>query len=194
MTTIYFVAFGPVDHSLLRKLAEETGRILGLTVEIAPAALEIPKNAYDRRRDQHLSDAFLAELRRERPAPRATVLGITQVDLYTPGLNFVFGQADMSERVAVISLCRLRPFRAILRAAPQGRSNGRTEFWGRPHNEPLLLERAVKEAVHELGHTFGLPHCPNPSCVMHFSNSLADTDRKGKQFCPSCKRKLPARP
>jgi archaemetzincin len=177
MTTIYFVAFGPVDRGLMRKVAEETGRILGLTVEIAPAALEIPKNAYDRRRDQHLSDAFLAELRRKRPVPRATVLGITQVDLYTPGLNFVFGQADMSERVAVISLCRLRP-----------------EFWGRPRNEPLLLERAVKEAVHELGHTFGLPHCPNPSCVMHFSNSLADTDRKGKVFCPSCECKLPARP
>jgi len=46
-----------------------------------------------------------------------------------------------------------------------------------------------KEAVHELGHTYGLKHCPNPACVMHFSNSLHDTDLKGWKFCPNCQRK-----
>jgi len=50
--------------------------------------------------------------------------------------------------------------------------------------------RAVKEAVHELGHTFGLDHCSDPRCVMHFSNMLADTDRKGREFCPSCRARL----
>jgi len=25
----------------------------------------------------------------------------------------------------------------------------------------------------------GLDHCPAPRCIMHFSNSLADTDAKG---------------
>jgi archaemetzincin len=33
-------------------------------------------------------------------------------------------------------------------------------------------QRLVKEAVHELGHAFGLNHCENIECVMHFSNSL----------------------
>jgi archaemetzincin len=41
--------------------------------------------------------------------------------------------------------------------------------------------------VHELGHVFGLEHCPDPECVMHFSNSLLDTDRKSTSFCSQCR-------
>ena len=35
----------------------------------------------------------------------------------------------------------------------------RQEFYGLEKNEQLFLQRVVKEAVHELGHTFGLGHC-----------------------------------
>src|SRR5881409_4129461 len=53
--------------------------------------------------------------------------------------------------------------------------------------EDKLVERAVKTAVHELGHTLGLGHHDeNPQCVMFFSERLADTDRKGRDFCPEC--------
>ena len=90
-----------------------------------------------------------------------------------PGLNFVFGEADTLNGVALISLRRLR----------EG-------FYGLPEDEGLLVERAIKEAVHELGHTYGLPHCGDPSCVMRFSNSLKDTDRKGRAFCPACRKRL----
>ena len=38
-------------------------------------------------------------------------------------------------------------------------------------------------AVHELGYIYGLGHCLDASCVMHFSNRLPDTDFKGKEFC-----------
>ncbi|MFN3466335.1 MAG: archemetzincin, partial [Candidatus Brocadiales bacterium] len=62
----------------------------------------------------------------------------------------------------------------------------RQEFYGRPVDLTLLKERMVKEAVHEIGHVWGMRHCPDPCCVMFFSNSLADTDRKSDTFCKNC--------
>jgi archaemetzincin len=99
------------------------------------------------------------------------ILGIVDYDLYVPELNFVLGEA--SQRTAVISLTRLRQ-----------------EFYNLPQNRSLFQKRALIEAVHELGHTYGLGHCGNPLCVMFFSNSLIDTDRKGSEFCPKCGSKL----
>jgi archaemetzincin len=99
------------------------------------------------------------------------ILGIIDHDLYLPQLNFVFGIA--SERASVISITRLRQ-----------------EFYGLVQNRTLFYQRVVTEAVHELGHTYGLAHCRNSDCVMFFSNTLADTDRKGPNFCPKCKVEL----
>ena len=97
------------------------------------------------------------------------VLGVVDVDVFVSELNYVFGEAFLPGRVALISLFRLRP-----------------EVYDEPANEDRFLRRAVKEAVHELGHTFGLNHCPNPKCIMHFSNSIADTDKKQTLFCSQC--------
>ncbi|MDQ3836324.1 MAG: archaemetzincin family Zn-dependent metalloprotease [Thermoproteota archaeon] len=101
------------------------------------------------------------------------ILAICDIDAYSPGLNFVFGQASSTGRVAVIYLPRLRQ-----------------EFYGLSANTPIFIERVLKEATHEVGHAFGLGHCPKQSCVMHFSNSLVDTDRKAKDFCIVCSNKL----
>jgi len=78
--------------------------------------------------------------------------------------------------------------RACVLAVPLPRL--RQGFYGRPEDAALFHQRVVKEAVHELGHTYGLGHCPDAACVMHFSNSLPDTDRKGDRFCPRCKGEI----
>lgn len=135
--------------------------------------------AYHPKRKQYLSSAILEKLKTMKGEECERLLAIVGVDLYAPELNFVFGEADFQTRVAVISSIRLRQ-----------------EYYGvsagsiRPENKQLFLERVTKEAVHELGHTYGLPHCPEPKCVMYFSNSLQNTDFKSYSFCGNCKKKL----
>lgn len=130
--------------------------------------------AFNPSRKQYLGRVFLPTLLnlKERLGARA-VLGITGLDLYEKGLNFVFGLASSSLRSAIISIYRLR-----------------NEFYGLEPNENLLLERVVKEVMHELGHVFDLPHCPNNGCVMHFSTSILDTNLKDSIYCSRCEEKL----
>jgi archaemetzincin len=48
------------------------------------------------------------------------------------------------------------------------------------------LERAIKEAIHELGHTFGLKHCPDWRCVMASTHAAERLDVKSADFCAAC--------
>ena len=123
--------------------------------------LALSRSAYERTRGQYRAERLLAAVR-ELDGRR--VLGVTARDIYAEGLNFAFGIADSPGRAALISLFRL----------------------GIGADEATFRTRAVKEALHELGHTLGLPHCANPRCVMHFSNSLPDTDCKTNRLCESC--------
>ncbi len=131
----------------------------------------LPCEAYDSSRRQYNSTRLLAKVSSSisRSASEC-VLGVTEVDPYASGLNFVFGEAQMPGRVAIVSLFRLKP-----------------EFYGKSSNSQLFNERALKEAVHEIGHTLGLVHCRRPTCVMYFSNSILDTDRKTAEFCEKCR-------
>jgi len=135
--------------------------------------LPISEPAYEPDRKQYRSNEFLKVLHNRWRGERVKALGVTHVDLFAPELNFIFGEAELGGTAAVISIARLDP-----------------TFFNRPANQKLLHKRVVKEAVHELGHAFGLRHCPSKKCAMHFSNSLSDTDFKQSRFCPVCSRLL----
>lgn len=171
-SVIALVPLGDLDLSLLHVLSEQIEVAYERKVERLPP-LPLPNEAYSRKRLQFRSTAILSHLFPLRMNGWERVLGIAAVDLYVPGLNFVFGEADPKGGVAVFSLFRLKPQS------------------GTPLGEGLLKRRALTEAVHELGHTYGLGHCPNPHCVMFFSNSIRDTDRKGPFFCRRCEGRLP---
>ncbi|MEM3521711.1 MAG: archaemetzincin family Zn-dependent metalloprotease [Candidatus Bathyarchaeia archaeon] len=133
----------------------------------------IPMYAFNNLRKQYNSTKILKDLAiLAKNIDFDRILGVTNVDLYVPGLNFIFGEAQFFGKVALISTYRLKP-----------------ELYG-SYNKSLFFQRILKEAVHELGHTFGLEHCSNPKCVMYFSNSIYDTDFKSNNFCSNCKNKL----
>jgi len=95
------------------------------------------------------------------------VLAITKLDLYIPILTYVFGEAQLGGRCAVVSFYRLQP--------PDKSSYPST----------ILQKRIVKVAIHELGHTFNLTHCKN-NCVMKRSYNLKDIDKTSSSFCYYC--------
>ncbi|MCK4428160.1 MAG: archaemetzincin family Zn-dependent metalloprotease [candidate division Zixibacteria bacterium] len=169
---ICVLAINEVDTAFLEKLSVGLEKIFEQKVEISQSPLDL-KFAYNPERKQYFSSAILEKLPEIGSEACERILGIVDVDLYVPDLNFVFGEADMVEKTAVISIIRLRP-----------------DYYGLPEDEGLLRERTLKESVHELGHTYGLRHCPDKRCVMHFSNSLQDTDIKSSSFCENCKKKL----
>jgi len=159
------IPIGGIDRATLDNLATILGKRFNLPFKVE-VPMEIPDYAFNSDRGQYNSNDVLKELRRYK---KRRVLGIIDRDLYVPELNFVFGQADLQGQCALISTIRLRQ-----------------EFYGLPEDDKIFFERTVKEAVHELGHTYGLRHCSNSKCVMFFSNSLPDTDRKESSFCKSC--------
>ena len=167
---IIFNLLGNIADEIADKLKDSVSGIFHCPVEIKVNFSDLAQ-AYEPERKQYSSSKLLASLGKSERGER--IVGITDIDLYVPRLNFVFGEADVVSGTAIISLYRLRQ-----------------EYYGLAPDGALFLERATKEIVHELGHTFGLEHCPNNKCVMHFSNSLADTDLKEAHFCSECRPKI----
>jgi archaemetzincin len=153
----------PIKDNLMTSFPKTSAKIVD---ERSP----VSENAYDKKRGQYRSNQVLATI--QTYAERtgfSRVIGVVDVDIFVPEFNFVFGEATFSGRAALISLWRLKP-----------------EFYGEFNNDAVFVERSLKEAVHEIGHTLGLKHCPRSSCVMHFSNSISDTDAKKSLFCDEC--------
>jgi len=169
--SILIVKIGNIENDVVEKLKNDLKKIFNQPVEIGKQLPE-PHYAYNKIRNQYLSTAILNNLTKNKDFDAyERVLGIVDHDLYVPGLNFVFGEA--TTKGAVISLRRLRQ-----------------EFYNLQENRNLFMRRVLTEAVHELGHTYGLPHCNNSKCVMYFSNSILDTDRKGTEFCTRCRLRI----
>lgn len=132
-----------------------------------------PVDTFDVRRKQHSSREMLRWLLTQHGDRSGQLLGITDVDLCNPVLTFVFGEAQLDGHAAVVSFARL------LDTA----------------NAALTTVRLQREAVHELGHTFGLLHCEGVEasggrarpCVMARSASVRAVDGKSDRLCPACR-------
>ena len=168
MNAMYILALGSLEEEVLTVIERGLGRVYGFDVKRLPGLPE-PDYAHDVQRGQHSSAHILRQLIARVPADAVSVLGITQRDLFIPMLSFVLGQAQLGGPAAVVSLARLHQ-----------------QFYGLPPDRPLVLMRAVKEAVHEVGHTVGLTHCADSNCPMSLSNTVRHVDAKGAALCSNC--------
>ena len=134
--------------------------------------MDLPRY-YSADRGQYNATLILAGLLRYHSDAESKIVGITRVDLFIPVLTFVFGQAQLDGPGALVSTHRLR-----------------NEYYGLPRDRERLVERTIKEVVHEVGHSFGLVHCQDYSCVMHAATYVEDVDLKSSRFCPSCESQI----
>jgi archaemetzincin len=153
---------------LVAPLAARLASVFRLRVEQHPPAFD-PESAFDSARGQYNSRLLLAQLLNQQPDGATRILGVAGVDLFIPVLTYVFGEAQLGGRAAVVSTYRLD-----------------NQIYGLPPDHDLLFQRLAKEAVHELGHTYNLVHCHRHPCVMLSSPYVGGIDLKSDQFCEDC--------
>lgn len=168
MNELCLIPIGSVADQALRWIEDAASEWFPMPIRRLPA-LPIPAGAFDAKRNQYQSVEFMKMLAQVAPKNGSRILGITDVDLAIPMLSFLFGQAQFEGPIAVVSLCRLHQ-----------------EFYGLPSQDDLLRERTVKEVLHELGHTFGLVHCSEPTCAMSLATHIALVDAKAERYCDRC--------
>ena len=154
--------------ALLPRLGALLSETFGLGVEQHVPGFD-PELSFDASRGQYNSRLLLDLLLRDLRPASTRVLGVTGVDLFIPVLTYVFGEAQLGGRAAVVSTHRLA-----------------SERYGLTPSAVLLRQRLHKEAVHEVGHTYGLVHCHNGRCVMGSSTYVEEIDLKSDRFCPRC--------
>ncbi|MFW9940554.1 MAG: archaemetzincin family Zn-dependent metalloprotease [Candidatus Thorarchaeota archaeon] len=180
---IYLLRIGELNQSILsnlKKNLEDEFKEFNIKVEIFQDVMKLKNSEYDAERKQYKAPKILKRLvEKVKIEDFFRILGITDKDIYSKTYNFIFGIAGRGSNAALISLARLR----------ESFYDDISVIYRRKESTRDFEVRILKEAIHELGHTFGLKHCYNV-CVMRFSNSLADTDKKPVKFCASCLQSL----
>jgi len=173
MDSIVVVPIGSVSTGHLLTLTAGISESFTMPVVRETSSRIDPAFAFDPSRNQYYSTLLLSSLVRMFSSHRGKILAVTEEDLYIPVLTYVFGEAQLDGTAAIISTYRLDD-----------------TLYGLPANPRRFEERMIKEAVHELGHAFGLVHCRDFECVMHSSSGVEEVDLKSASFCTQCANSL----
>lgn len=169
--TRHTIIIAPVElpaREVLTAVSEQVGVVFGVTTDVLPV-LEDIAFAYDPNRNQYNSTAVIDKLATVSPPHALKILAVTKHDLFIPILTYVYGEAQLGGRAAVVSIARL------------------TEGLSPLDPDASFAARLAKEAIHELGHTFNLRHCQDPTCIMHYCRCIEDVDNKSDQLCRYCR-------
>lgn len=168
MKEIYVRTMGSVQGYVCDGLTSKLDDVLQRRVKLVHDT-GYPLPAFEPKRNQYYARKIIETLVYDLPEDCEKMICVTDVDLCTPILTFVYGEAQLDGMVAVVSTNRLKQ-----------------EFYSMPRNDELLLQRLVKECLHELGHCYGLVHCSNKNCVMYFSGNILNIDNKQNHYCVKC--------
>ena len=168
MRYIYLTCTDGIEDDILTAIAMWLWHSFGFEVRRLQPAGD-PQYAFELKRQQYNASLILTEMLQQCRQTTQKLLVVTDKDLFIPMLSFVYGLAQLGGKVALVSLARLSQ-----------------TFYGFPENRPLMMARAVKECLHEVGHTFGLVHCSDRTCPMALSTNIGQLDSKGDTLCSDC--------
>lgn len=169
---INLISFGYFEKELLEMIVNDVEREFLVPVKTKEGYLDL-SDFYDAPRRQYDGNKLLKALELHYASNDYKTLGLFNVDLFIPILTYIFGQAFLNGNTGIASIYRLE-----------------NERYGIKPDKQLFVSRFCKEVIHELGHTFGLIHCRNQSCVMRSSTYVEDIDQKSHHFCQKCREEL----
>jgi len=169
MNRIGVIALGEVPDLIPKSIAAHIQGMLHAEVDVLPP-LPLPSDAFDQGRLQYSASRLLQHLETLSLGLCDKVLAVLDADLFVPIFTHVVGEAQQGGKNAIVSLYRLK-----------------THGVNSPLGLSLLMERAGKVALHELGHLYDLHHCTDPACLMHFAGGVEDLDRALLDYCNYCR-------
>ena len=170
--SITIISFGNYEHKFPCEICTQVEEEFRIPVIPREGHLDLSE-FFDPARKQYDANKLLKEIETKFASGSGKTLGMFNVDLFIPILTFIFGQAFLNGSCGIVSAYRLQ-----------------NERYGLKPDENVLTDRLRKEIIHELGHTFGLYHCINPTCVMRSSTYVEDIDQKSWKFCGKCRKEL----
>jgi archaemetzincin len=133
----------------------------------------LPRSAFYPPRQRYRAERLLRFLERRAAADAYRIVGVTAVDISTTKGKYhdwgILGLATIDGRTCVLSAFRCK----------RGTSR-----------EAQVQDRLGKVAVHEVGHTLGLNHCPTYGCLMEDARGTVMTTDREYDLCQRCRKKL----
>ncbi|MFZ5552866.1 MAG: hypothetical protein ACOZCO_07105 [Bacteroidota bacterium] len=171
--------FGEIKKEYTEAVKDALVSFYGLKTEIIPAE-ELPEHCRSPFvKSRYRADSLLNWLHPNVDAKYDFVIGLTDADITAtkdkePAWKYrdwgIFGLGSCPGRTCIVSVFRLG---------------------ARGADEKLKIERLRKIALHEVGHTFGLPHCPNKGCFMQDAvETIVTVDNEEEQLCEDCRNQL----
>lgn len=164
--TIIISPIGDIPEWICDVISKKIETLFGFKIKIL-SLLDDIEFAYDENRRQYYSTQILDSLEKKAPVECVKVLAVTEDDLYIPILTHVYGEAQLGGKSSIVSISRLVTY-------------------SKEASMETSRSRIIKEAAHELGHTFDLKHCDDAQCIMHYCRKIEDVDDKSDRFCRYC--------
>lgn len=128
---------------------------------------------------RYQADSIIRWLKTLHPSKNALVVGLTSDKIFITKrdkLGRVKPPADKYKVWGIFGLGYL-----------PGRSCVISDGFMKTKDKVKYRHRLLTVLKHEIGHNLGLPHCPEPACIMNDANeTIATVDRSGYRFCHNC--------